>query len=107
MPTRYVEKFWQVRDLISAFNSHMAAIFASSWVICLDESMSIWFNRWTCPGWVYCPRKPHPFGNKYHTACCAESGILFSMEMVEGKDRPRDIGTQEFAGSGKTAGMML
>ena len=22
---------------------------------CLDESMSIWFNRYTCPGWIFCP----------------------------------------------------
>ena len=60
-------------------------------VCCLDESMSIWTNRWTCPGWVFCPRKPHPFGNEYHTICCALSGILFRLELVEGRDRPKEL----------------
>ncbi len=77
-------------------------------MLCLDESMSIWFQRWTCPGWVFCPRKPHPFGNEYHTACCGLSGVLFSMEMVEGKDRPRQLGPQEFDDEGgKTCGLLL
>ncbi len=75
---------WQIRDLISTWNEHMHTIFSAAWALCLDESMSIWFNQWTCPGWVFCPRKPHLFGNEYHTACCGLSGIMFSMEMVEG-----------------------
>eukprot|EP00804_Cyclotella_cryptica_P001276 CCRYP_012746-RA/>CCRYP_012746-RA protein AED:0.11 eAED:0.05 QI:0/0/0/1/0/0/2/0/143 len=97
LPPQFANKFWQVRDLVIAFNSHMASIFFSSWVICLDESMSTWFNRWTCPGWVYCPMKHHPFGNKYHTAGCAESGIMFAMELVEGKDRSQDLGSYEIS----------
>jgi hypothetical protein len=88
LPPCFADKFWQVRELVAAFNTHIASIFVSSWVICLDKSMSIWFNRWTCPGWVYCPRKLHPFGNEYHTTCCAESGIMFAMEMVEGRTDP-------------------
>jgi hypothetical protein len=38
-----------------------------------------------------CPRKPWPFGNEYHTACCGLSGIMFVMEMVEGKDHPPQV----------------
>ena len=38
----YVDKFWQVQQMIEAWNRNMAAIFFSAWVICLDESMSIW-----------------------------------------------------------------
>ena len=86
----YKDRFWQVREMIEAWNKHMSENFIPSWASCLDESMSIWFSRWTCPGWVWCPRKPHPYGNEYHTICCAHSGILFAMEMVEGKDRPKD-----------------
>ena len=86
----YKDRFWQVRKMIEAWNKHMSENFIPSWASCLDESMSIWFSRWTCPGWVWCPRKPHPYGNEYHTICCAHSGILFAMEMVEGKDRPKD-----------------
>ena len=59
--------------MIATFNEHMAKIFLVLWV--LGELMSIWHNRWTCPGWLFCPRKPHPFGNEYHTACCGLLGI--------------------------------
>ncbi len=65
--------------------------------ICLDKSMYIWFQQWTCPGWMFFPRKPHPFGNQYHTACCGLSGILFFMEMVEGKDWLPQLGAPELS----------
>ena len=100
------DKFWQIRDLILVWNEHMAAIFSTAWALCLDESMSIWNNKWTCPGWVFCPRKPHPFGNEYHTACCGVSGIMFSMEMVEGKDHPSEI-FENYNSLGKTAGLLM
>ena len=104
----FVDKFWEVRQMIAEWNKNMAAVFYAGWVVCLDESMSIWHNRWTCPGWVFCPRKPHPFGNEYHTACCALSGILFVIELVQGKDYPPELGATEFeAWLGKTGGLLL
>ena len=107
-PPAYKDRFWEVRMMIDAFNCRMQTIFSSCWAICLDESMSIWHNRWTCPGWVFCPRKPHPFGNEYHTACCAKSGILFSIEIVEGKDAPQEGRTSDFDDrGGKTTGLLL
>jgi len=81
-PSTYQDKFWEVR---AAWRENMADFFSPVWITCLDESMSIWHSRWTCPGWVFCPRKPHQFGNEYHTICCGETGILFDFEMVEGK----------------------
>ena len=66
----FKDKFWEVRQMIQEWNKNMTLMFRSSWVSCLDESMSIWNNKWSCPGWVFCPRKPHPFGNEYHTICC-------------------------------------
>ena len=69
--------------------------------------MSIWHNRWTCPGWIFCPRKPHPFGNECHTACYALPGIMFSAELVEGHDRPGAIGNAQFDEHGKTSGLLL
>ena len=33
-------------------------------------------------------RKPHPFGNEYHTIACCDTHIIFFVELVEGKDRP-------------------
>jgi hypothetical protein len=85
----------------------MAENFTPGWVSCLDESMSGWENRWTCPGWIFVPRKPTPFGNEYHTICCAVSGILYAIELVEGKDRPRQAGAKEFDNLGPTVGLLL
>ena len=87
----YKDRFWEVRQMIEEWNNNMKDMFIPAWITCLDESMSIWTNRWTCPGWVFCLRKPHPFGNEYHTIACGLSGILFRMEMVEGKDRPSEL----------------
>ena len=80
------DKFWEVRQMVKEWNQNMKDVFTAGWITCLDESMSIWTNRWTCPGYVFCPRKPHPFGNEYHTIACGLCGILFGIEMVEGKD---------------------
>ncbi len=105
-PPSFQDKFWQVWDLISTWNEHMRTIFSAAWALCLDESMLIWFNRWTFPGWVFCPHKPHPFGNEYHTACCGLSGIMFSMEMVERKDHPPQV-AERWSKLGKTMGLLL
>lgn len=85
----------------------MADFFSPSWISCLDESMSPWTSRWTCPGWMFVPRKPHPSGNEYHTIACGLSGILWHMEMVEGKDQPPEILRKEFDEMGKTVGLLL
>ena len=85
----------------------MACIFTPSWINCLDESMSPWTQRWSFPGWMFVPRKPKPFGNEYHTMCCGLSGVLYSMELVEGKDRPSSLGEMEFDNYGKTFGLLL
>ena len=72
--------------MIWCWNLNMRQVFSPSWVSCLDESMSIWFNWWTCPGGMFVPQKPHPFGNKYHTVACGLSNILYQMELVELED---------------------
>ena len=105
-PPTFRDKFWEIRDLIRTWNKHMKEIFSAGWALCLDESMSIWHSRWTCPGWVFCPRKPHPFGNEYHTACCGVSGIMFSMEMAEGKDHPPQV-FENYSSLGKTSGLLM
>ena len=84
----YTDKFYIVRDLIQAWNQNMKSVFTPSWVSCLDESMSPWTSKWTCPGWMFVPRKPHPMGNEYHTICCGSTGIMYAIDLVEGKDAP-------------------
>ena len=55
-PPTYRDQFWQVRELIEAWNDHMLQSFVPSWASYLDESMSIWFNRYICSGWIFCIR---------------------------------------------------
>ena len=105
-PTLFVDKFWEVHQMIKAWNANMADIFVAGWVICLDESMSIWHYHWTCPGWIWCPWKPHPYGNEFHTICCALLMIMFLIELVEGKDSPAAIPV-EFKEKGRAAGLLL
>lgn len=102
----FKDKFWQVRQMIYEWNQNMTEFFSPSWISCLDESISVWTNKWTCPGWMYVPRKPHPMGNEYHTIACGESGILYQMEMVEGKDQPGER-RKEFDELGKTVGLLM
>ena len=35
------DKFHEVRQMIAAWNKHMAKVFTPGWISCLDESMSI------------------------------------------------------------------
>ena len=48
------DRFWEVRQVLQMWKHHVQENFVPSWVSCLDESMSIWFNKWICPGWVFC-----------------------------------------------------
>ena len=48
-----------------------------------------------------------PFGNEYHSICCGTSGIMFGIEMVEGKDRPKEIPPDPTNEKGNTIGLLL
>ena len=45
-----------------------------------------------CPGFIFVGRKPHPFGNEHHTISFSLTSILFRAMIVEGKDRPKELG---------------
>jgi hypothetical protein len=62
---------------------------------------------WTCPGWMFVPRKPHPMENEYHSICCGVSGIMYAIELVKGKDRPPQRAAEKFSEHGKTTGLLL
>ena len=63
-----------------------------SWFSCLDESMSPWSNMY-CPGYMFVPSKPHPFGNEYHTIADGDRGapIMWRAKIQEGKDQPMNV----------------
>ena len=52
-------------------------------------------------------RKLHTFGNERHTICCALASILWRAQIIEGKDRPTELGKKEWEDPGKTFGLML
>ena len=107
-PPTYKDPFHEVRGLIKAWNANMTEVFQPSWLSCLDESISIWFSKFTCPGWMCVPRKPHPFGNEYHSICCANSKIMYQIELVEGKDEPKEKPDPEFFDKkSPTTGLLL
>ena len=106
IPPSYTDRFWEVRQLLAEWNSNMNWKFSPSWISCLDESMSKWVGKYSCPGFCCVPRKPWPLGNEYHTVACGTSGVLYSLELVEGKDAPQQV-TKEFSESDKTVGLLL
>ena len=71
-----------------------------------DESIMEWFNKWV-PGFMCVGHKPHPFGNEWHTICCALNSILWRAQIVEGKDRPTQLGKKRWEELGKTVGLIL
>ncbi len=65
-----------------------------------------WINKYTCPGFIFHPRKPWPFGNKYHTIEGALSGILYDLEIVKEKDQPQEM-RSGFNEMGTTSGLLV
>ena len=93
--------------MLDCWNKNMTTNFSPSWINCIDESMSKWVNEYSCPGFMFVPRKPWPFGNEYHDAGCAESDIIWSLDLHEGKDRPTKLSPKEFDDLGKMTGLLL
>ena len=107
-PAGYKDPFFLIRQMEEAWNKNMEDQFDPSWINCLDESMMEWLSMFTCPGFMCVGRKPHPFGNERHTICCALSTIMWHAEIVEGKDRPSQLGPKEFNNlGGPTVGLMV
>ena len=102
-PPEFRDQFWEVRDMLDCWNRN----FVPTWINCIDESMSKWVNKYTCPGFMFVPRKPWPFGNEYHDAGCADSDIIWALELREGKDHPTQLNNKEFDEMGKTIGTLL
>jgi hypothetical protein len=107
VPPAYKDRFHHVRQMIECWNANIQENFNPGWTTCLDESMSTWSNQYTCPGFMFVPRKPWPFGNEYHSICCGLSGIMFGVELVEGKDCPNERPPKQFDNLGKTVGLLL
>ena len=84
----------------------MAQQFLSSWINFLDNSMMELLNKWA-PRFMCAGRKTNPFGNERHNICCALTSILWKEQIVEGKDRPTQLGKKKWEDLGKNVGLML
>ena len=93
--------------MVEVWGMNMKDNLIPDYMNCLDESMSVWTNKFTCPGFMFVPRKPWPFGNEYHTICCCSSGIMWGIDLVEGKDHPQQLGIQQYDNFGSTVGLLL
>ena len=104
--SKYEKCFHLMRQWEEAWNKNMGDKFSPSWVSLLDESMMEWLNKY-CPGFMCVGRKPHPFGNELHKISCALTSILFRSLIVEGTDRPKELGQKKYSKLGRTVGMVL
>ena len=72
--------------------------------------MVVWFCK-RAPGWMFVQRKPHPFGNKYHTIGCRKIKVIFFLEIVEGKSYSSEMDLLKFQPpfgfEAKTVGLMF
>jgi hypothetical protein len=92
----FVDHFHEVREIIEAWNENMYYNLKPGHIVCLDQSISTWTNMHTCPGFMFVPQKPWlVFGNEYHKVCCGNTGIMFAMEIVKGKDASQSRQHQE------------
>lgn len=90
------DKFYLVRQMLKSWQEHQNTYgIHPGHLCCTDESMMEWLNK-LCPGWQFVDRKPMPWGNLFHTCACAISKIIFSLEIMEGKDRPEWKEKEEF-----------
>ena len=106
-PPTYKDRFWEVCEMLEEWNKNMAMNFVPSWINCINESMSKWLNKYTCPGFMFVPRKLWPFGNEYHDTGCANSNIIWLLELREGKDTPPQLNNKPFDDLRKTVGTLL
>lgn len=93
--------------MIPAWNNNVMDVFKPGFITFLDEIMFIWFNKWTCPGWMCVPPKPHPFGNEWHDINCGLCKIIFSVELSEGRYHPKDLPKDPTNACGATCGLLL
>ena len=45
-------------------------------------------------------------GNEWHSICCAQSGIMYAVKLVKGKDHPLKLGPPDFIEKVSTVGLL-
>ena len=87
----FLDRFHDVRQMLKKFNEHYLENYTPYWLICFDESMSSFLDKF-CPGFMGVPRKPHPLGNDHHIIADGDEGypVMYRIKIQEGKDRPKN-----------------
>ena len=92
----YQDKLLEVRNTIVAWNDHTKRVFMPYWLLCLNEYMPVWMNKFIFPGFLLFSCKTHPNGNDYHTICCSKSVIMYVWKIFKGRDHLIPMGIPEF-----------
>ena len=92
----YKDAFHEVHQMVDCWNDNMYNIFSPGWITCLDKSVMKWINQFTYSGFMFIPRKPWLFENEFHTITSGVLDILFSLELVEGKDCPSQKSAEDY-----------
>lgn len=88
----YEDKFHSVRVLHDTRNKHIQDVFLASWLVYLDESMSILWCQEVHASWIcVLSKQAMAFGNVWNTIACLLCMIILWVELVEGKDRPKEM----------------
>ena len=95
-PPSFLYELCRFRYMINSGNFHTQINFLLYWILCLEESMSVWINKFTCPGFVFFPCKTHPKGNGYHAICCGEIIIIYGLGVVDGNNHTIQMDRSEF-----------
>ena len=56
---------------------------------------------------MFVPSYPHPKVNEYHAMFCGDTIIMYMLELVEGRDRPKDLGSTKLKTGPGTSDMEL
>ena len=57
LPPNYIDKFWEVREIIAEGIANMDKEFIASDTCCLDKSMSEWVNQYFLSRFHLMPKK--------------------------------------------------
>ena len=85
----------------------MKIIYIPGCISCIDELISPWTIWCTFPSWIFYTRKTHPYGNENHYISDKFSVIIFSIDLVEWKDRSIHIGRKGFHEEVGTSPLLL
>ena len=81
----YRDMFCWVQEMIKSWNYNITQKYYSPWLSCLDESM-VDFHNHLVPGWMIVNRKPHPYGNEYHTHVDALTSVIYFVGIIKVRD---------------------